>query len=42
MRSIDLIINILADATALGKVQNATQQQQQAEGAEATPAAAAR
>ncbi len=40
MRSIDLIINILADATALGKVQNATQQQQQAEGAEATPAAA--
>ena len=41
MRSIDLVINILADATALGKAQNATQQQQQAEGAEATPAAAA-
>ncbi|MCH7750839.1 MAG: 30S ribosomal protein S2 [Planctomycetes bacterium] len=40
MRSIDLIINILADATALGKAQNAIQQQQQAEGAEATPAAA--
>jgi small subunit ribosomal protein S2 len=40
MRSIDLIVNILADATALGKVQNATQQQQLAEGAEATPAAA--
>ena len=37
MRSIDLIVNILADATALGKAQNATQQQQQAEGAEATP-----
>ena len=37
MRSIDLVINILADATALGKAQNATQQQQQAEGAEATP-----
>ena len=37
MRSIDLVINILADATALGKAQNATQQQQQAEGTEATP-----
>ena len=38
-RSIDLVINILADATAEGKAQNATQQQQQAEGTEATPVA---
>ncbi len=37
MRSIDLVVNILADATAEGKAQNATQQQQQAEGAEANP-----
>ena len=34
MRSIDLIINILADAIAEGKSQAATQQQQQSEGAE--------
>ena len=34
MRSIDLIVNILADAVQEGKVQDATQQQQQAEGAE--------
>jgi len=37
MRSIDLVVNILADATAEGKAQNATQQQQQAEGAEGNP-----
>ena len=37
MRSIDLVINILADATALGNAQNAAQQQQQAEGAEEKP-----
>jgi small subunit ribosomal protein S2 len=34
MRSIDMIINILADAIAEGKVQSATQQLQQAEGDE--------
>jgi small subunit ribosomal protein S2 len=34
MRSIDLIVNILADAIAEGKAKAATQQQQQAEGAE--------
>lgn len=34
MRSIDLIINILADAIAEGKADQATQQQQQAEGSE--------
>jgi len=33
MRSIDLIVNILADAVAEGKAQTALQQQQQAEGA---------
>jgi len=38
MRSIDLIINILADAIAEGKSQAATQQQQKAEGAESKPA----
>ena len=40
MRSIDLIINILADAISEGKAQAATQQQQQAEGVEAEPAPA--
>ena len=34
MRSIDLIINILADAVAEGKAQAATKQQQKSEGAE--------
>jgi len=34
MRSIDLIVNILADAVLEGKAQAASQQQQQAEGAE--------
>ncbi len=34
MRSIDLVVNILADAVLAGKVQDATQQQQQAEGAD--------
>ena len=34
MRSIDLIINVLADAIAEGKTKNAVQSQQQAEGAE--------
>ena len=34
MRSIDLIINVLADAIAEGKTKNAIQSQQQAEGAE--------
>jgi small subunit ribosomal protein S2 len=34
MRSIDLIINIIADAVAEGKAQAATQQQQKAEGAD--------
>jgi small subunit ribosomal protein S2 len=38
MRSIDLIVNILADAIAQGKAQNATQQQQRAEGEDKTPA----
>ena len=37
MRSIDLIVNILADAIAEGKTQIAIQQQQQAEGAEGNP-----
>ncbi len=37
MRSIDLIINIIADAIAEGKAQAATQQQQKSEGAEAAP-----
>ncbi len=40
MRSIDLIINIIADAIAEGKAQAASQQQQKSEGAEAAPAAA--
>jgi small subunit ribosomal protein S2 len=35
MRSIDLIVNILADAVLEGKAQASTQQQQKAEGAEA-------
>ncbi len=40
MRSIDLIINIIADAIAEGKAQAASQQQQKSEGAEtAAPAA---
>ena len=39
MRSIDLIVNILADAIAQGKAQNATQQQQRAEGADPRPSA---
>ena len=34
MRSINLVINILADAIAEGKATAATQQQQQSEGAE--------
>jgi small subunit ribosomal protein S2 len=34
MRSIDLIVNVLADAIAEGKSKNAVQSQQQAEGAE--------
>jgi len=34
MRSIDLIVNFLADAVSQGKAQEANQQQQQAEGAE--------
>lgn len=34
MRSIDLIVNLLADAIAVGKIQAASQQQQQAEGAD--------
>ena len=37
MRSIDLIVNILADAIDEGKAQAATQQQHQAEGAELAP-----
>ncbi len=41
MRSIDLVVNLLADAIAQGKAQNATQQQQRAEGADKTPATAA-
>ncbi|MGI9427820.1 MAG: 30S ribosomal protein S2 [Bythopirellula sp.] len=40
MRSIELVINILADSIAEGKAQAATQQQQKSEGAEAAPAAA--
>ena len=42
MRSIDLIINIIADAIAEGKAQAATQQQQKAEGSDngAAPATA--
>jgi small subunit ribosomal protein S2 len=34
MRSIDLIVNLLADAIAVGKIQAASQQQQKAEGAD--------
>ena len=34
MRSIDLIVNFLADAVVQGKVQEANEKQQQAEGAE--------
>jgi small subunit ribosomal protein S2 len=34
MRSIDLIVNLLADAISVGKIQAASQQQQQAEGAD--------
>jgi small subunit ribosomal protein S2 len=41
MRSIDLIINQLADAIAEGKSKNAVQQQQQAEGADAKAVAMA-
>jgi len=41
MRSIDLIINIIADAIAEGKAQAATQQQQKSEGAETAPVAPA-
>jgi len=41
MRSIDLIINIIADAIAEGKAQAATQQQQKAEGSEAAAPAPA-
>jgi len=41
MRSIDLVVNLLADTIAQGKARNATQQQQRAEGADKTPAAAA-
>jgi len=41
MRSIDLVVGILADAIAEGKAQTAAQQQQQSEGAEAAPAVAA-
>ena len=41
MRSIDLIINIIADAIAEGKAQAASQQQQKAEGAEAAAATTA-
>jgi small subunit ribosomal protein S2 len=37
MRSIDLVVGILADAIAEGKAQTAAQQQQQSEGAEAAP-----
>ena len=37
MRSIDLIVGILADAIAEGKAQSAAQQQQQSEGAETAP-----
>ena len=40
MRSIDLIINIIADAIAEGKAKAASQTQQKAEGGEAAPAAA--
>ena len=40
MRSIDLIINIIADAIAEGKAQAASKTQQKAEGGEAAPAAA--
>ncbi len=40
MRSIDLIINIIADAIAEGKAQAASQQQQKSEGAEAAAAPA--
>lgn len=40
MRSIDLIINIIADAIAEGKAEAASQQQQKAEGKEAAPAKA--
>jgi small subunit ribosomal protein S2 len=39
MRSIDLVIGILADAIAEGKAKTAAQQQQQSEGAEAAPLA---
>jgi len=42
MRSIDLIINILADAIAEGKAQAATQQQEKAEGADAPAKAPAK
>jgi len=41
MRSIDLVVNLLADTIAQGKARNATQQQQRAEGADKTPVAAA-
>ncbi len=37
MRSIDLVVNILADAIAEGKAQAAVQQQQKSEGAEPAP-----
>jgi small subunit ribosomal protein S2 len=40
MRSIDLIVNILADAIALGRASSATQQQMKAEGADKSPPAA--
>jgi len=40
MRSIDLIVNILADAVAEGKAKKAAEQQQQAEGAEQAAEAA--
>jgi small subunit ribosomal protein S2 len=39
MRSIDLVIGILADAIAEGKAKTAAEQQQQSEGAEAKPLA---
>jgi small subunit ribosomal protein S2 len=41
MRSIDLVVNLLADTIAQGKARNATQQQQRAEGDDKPPAAAA-
>ncbi len=41
MRSIDLVVNMLAEAIAHSKAQSVTEQQQQAEGVEAAPAVAA-